>query len=604
MLTSERPFRPIKSARADVLELARPIAELPRLDVRRGVVPSACVPEATARLPAGRIGGRLLLVLAPILALTALTAALVLGAWLLDRREMLVAAAGAGLVLALLAIVSLYGQVRQRQSAQRSWGNVEARIGDMVEAAMDPIVTVDEQQTILVFNAAAEKVFAWPRAAVIGRPLSKLIPERFHDRHNAHIARFGSTGTTTRRMGGQAVLTALRATGEEFPIEASISQHSEDGRKRFTVILRDISERLRDEIRLAQSEARLRGVLDSAMDAIITIDDRQHIVLFNTAAEAMFGCSQKDAVGAPLNWLIPDRFRTAHGEHVRSFGETQTSTRRMGAQRIVTGLRRNGDEFPIDASISQLSAGGGKFFTVILRDVTERVRAEEALRRSTEELRELGEAAHEAREQEKSRISRELHDELGQALTALQMDVAWFRQRTPQGEAALTAKLDRMEALLNTTVAATRRIAADLRPLMLDDLGLLPAVDWLMDVFTQRTGAECELTLSDNELDISDSQATVVFRTIQESLNNVAKHAQASRVEVCIERHAAGLKVIVHDNGVGFAPEDPRKLNSFGLLGLRERASMLGGQASVTASPGHGTRVEVSFPIGRHVSAP
>src|ERR1017187_10152285 len=127
MLKSERPLRPIKAAAADVLEVAHPVAELPRLDVRRGVVPSACVPEATAQLPAGRIGGRLLLVLAPILALTALTAALVLGAWLLDRREMLVAAAGAGLVLALLAIVSLYGQVRQRQSAQRSWGHGQAR---------------------------------------------------------------------------------------------------------------------------------------------------------------------------------------------------------------------------------------------------------------------------------------------------------------------------------------------------------------------------------------------------------------------------------------------------------------------------------------------
>ena len=552
----------------------------------------------------GRVAGRLLLVLAPILALTALTVVLALGAWLLNRTEMLVAAAASGLALALFAIASLYGQVRQRQSAQRSWGNVEARIGDIVEAAMDPIVTVDERQIILVFNAAAERVFAWPRAAVVGQPLSKLIPERFHERHKEHIARFATTGTTARRMGGQAVLTALRATGEEFSIEASISQHSEDGLRRFTVILRDISERLRDEIRLAQSEARMRGVLDSAMDAIITIDERQHIVLFNTAAEAMFGCSQQDAVGAPLNWLLPERFRAAHGQHVHGFGETPTATRRMGEQRIVTGMRRNGEEFPIDASISQLSAGGEKFFTVILRDVTERVRAEQALRQSKEELRELGEAAHEAREHEKSRISRELHDELGQALTALQMDVVWFRQRTPHGEAALTSKLDRMEALLDTTVAATRRIAADLRPLMLDDLGLLPAVEWLMDVFTQRTGVECELELSDGELNITDSQASAVFRTIQESLNNVAKHARATRVEVCIERDLRGLSVSVQDDGVGFAPQDARKLNSFGLLGLRERASMLGGQASVTSSPGKGTRVEVLFPNGGQPVAP
>ena len=552
------------------------------------------------------MAGRLLLIVAPILALIALTVALALCAWLLGwyRTEMLVAATGAGVLLALLAVAALYGQVRQRQEAHQSLRNVEARVDDIVEAAMDPIVTIDEQQTILVFNAAAEKVFEWPREAVIGQPLDKLIPPQFRDKHKSHIEGFGTTGITSRRMGGQTVLTALRANGEEFPIEASISQHTEDGRKLFTVIVRDISERLRDEMRLAQSEARLRGVLDSAMDAIITIDERQHVVFFNTAAEAMFGCPQQDAVGAHLNWLIPDRFRGAHGEHVRGFGDTPTSSRRMGGQRLVTGLRRNGEEFPIDASISQLSGPGGKFFTVILRDVTARAQAEEALRRSREELRELGAAANQAREQEKSRLSRELHDELGQALTALQMDVAWFKQRMPQGEPALPAKLERMEALLNTTVAATRRIAADLRPLVLDDLGLLAAIEWLTESFTQRTGVDCEIKFSSKDLDISESQASAVFRTIQESLNNVAKHAHASRVELAIDQDDSQIKISVRDDGVGFTPQEARKPRSFGLLGLRERASMLGGQASVITSPGKGTHIEVSFPLERIGRAP
>ena len=209
---------------------------------------------------------------------------------------------------------------------------------------------------------------------------------------------------------------------------------------------------IRDEIRLAQSEARLRGVLDSAMDAIITIDERQHIVLFNSAAEVMFGCSQQDAVGAPLNGFIPERFRAAHGEHVRSFGETPTASRRMGEQRIVTGLRRNGDEFPIDASISQLGSAAKSSLQYPAR--CHRTRPGGASVAAVQGgIAAARRSAHQAREQEKSRISRELHDELGQALTALQMDVAWFRQRTPQGEPALTAKLDRMEALLDTTVA-------------------------------------------------------------------------------------------------------------------------------------------------------
>ena len=553
----------------------------------------------STRSSVGLIAGRLLLVFAPILALVALTTALALSAWLLDSRrtEMLIAVATVGILLIFVAVVVLYRQVRQRQSAQRSLRNVETRANDIVEAAMDPIITVDEEQTILVFNAAAEKVFAWPRDAVIGQPLNKLIPERFRDRHKSHIERFKTTGVTSRRMGGQTVLTGLRANGEELFIEASISQHKEDSKKLLTVILRDISERVRDEMRLAQSEDRLRGILDSAMDAIVTIDADQHIVFFNTAAEAMFGCLQGDAVGAPLSWFIPERFRSLHADHVRRFGETQTTSRRMRSQLIVTGLRRNGEEFPIEASISQLGGQDGKLFTVILRDVTERVRAEEAVRRSKEELRELGNAAQQAREQEKSRISRELHDELGQQLTALQMDVAWFKQHLPEAAPTLTAKLDKMEALLNTTVAATRRIAADLRPLVLDDLGLMPAIEWLTEGFTQRTGVECELRVSGEDFHGSDAQASAVFRTVQESLNNVAKHARASRVEIAISQEDAHISVSVRDDGVGFVLGEARKPTSFGLVGLRERASMLGGQASIITSPGKGTQVEVSFPV-------
>ncbi len=243
-------------------------------------------------------------------------------------------------------------------------------------------------------------------------------------------------------MGSQMVLMALRADGEEFPIEASISQHIEDGRKLFTVILRDVTERVRAEALLARSEARLRGILDSAMDAIITVDESQHIVLFNAAAEAMFGCPKEEAIGAPLAWFIPERFRAAHGDHVRSFGETGTASRRMGAQRIVTGLRRNGEEFPIDASISQVTERGTQ---VLYGDPARRHRAR-ARRGSAAPLAGgtagAGAAAEQAREQEKSRIARELHDELAQALTALKMDVAWCKEKLPAGRGQLAQKLD------------------------------------------------------------------------------------------------------------------------------------------------------------------
>jgi PAS domain S-box-containing protein len=354
---------------------------------------------------------------------------------------------------------------------------------------------------------------------------------------------------------------------------------------------------VRAETLLGRSEARLRGILDSAMDAIITVDESQHIVLFNAAAEAMFGCPRDQAVGAPLESFIPDRFRSAHAEHVQRFGETGTTSRRMGALRVVTGLRRNGEEFPIDASISQLSERGSKFFTVILRDVTERVRAEEALRRSKQEVQELAAEAQMAREQEKSRVARELHDELAQALTSLKMDVAWIAERIPDKDDAVGKKLQRLEILLDQAVAATRRIAADLRPLILDDLGLVPAVEWLVQNFIQKTGVPCELAVDDPELELENIHATAVFRILQESLTNVAKHAQASRVRVRIEHADGNILFSVCDNGVGFSPQSPRLPHSLGLAGVRERSQLLGGELCIVSAPGEGATIEVRLPV-------
>ena len=363
------------------------------------------------------------------------------------------------------------------------------------------------------------------------------------------------------------------------------------------VLYRQVRQREAATAALQAVSARVNDIVESAMDAIVTVDEAQRIVLFNGAAAAMFGYPRDEAIGVPLAALIPERFREAHPGHVRRFGEAGTSPRRMGGLRVVMGLRRSGEEFPVDASISQNGGPGGRFYTVILRDITERIRVEDALRRSKEELRELGAAAHAAREEEKTRIARELHDELAQSLTALQMDVAWCTQKVAADPQATAAKLAQMAGLLDGTVAATRRIAADLRPLMLDDLGLVPAVEWLAETFTQRNGIPCELAIEDDEIELPKVQATAVFRIVQEALANVAKHAGAARVRVAIGRAGGELTLSIRDDGVGFSPQDPRKPHSFGLMGLHERASLLGGTALVTSAPERGTQVEVRLPM-------
>jgi PAS domain S-box-containing protein len=548
---------------------------------------------------------RLTVLLGPFIGIAGFTAAVAIVAAILDwyRYEMLVTAAAISCAAALPTFYLVYRQLADRTLTQAALRNAHARVGGIVEAAMDAIISVDDEQRIVLFNQAAERVFRWPRAAILGQPLDLLIPERYRPAHRGHIERFGRTATTSRGMGSQTVLYGLRADGEEFPIEASISQHDEGGRKLYTVILRDVAERVQGERLLAQSEARLRGILDSAMDAIITVDARQHIVLFNQAAEEVFGCPRDQAIGAPLAWFIPERFRHAHSGLVAKFGDTGASSRRMGAQRIVMGLRRSGDEFPIDASISHIVEEGEHFYTVILRDVTERTRAEQALRESKEEIRTLALTASTVREQEKSRIARELHDELGQALTALKIDVSWLRAHLDHAPDAVLAKLGAMQVLLDGTVAAARRISADLRPLMLDDLCLIAACEWLAHNFQQRTGVACELVLGAGELDLRDPYATAVFRVLQESLTNVAKHAEATQVEATLERAEGTVILTVRDNGRGFRTSDPRKQGSYGLVGLRERAFLLGGDIRIESEPGRGTYMEMRMPVGEELES-
>jgi PAS domain S-box-containing protein len=552
------------------------------------------VDSSTARLPYER----LLMVLAPVLAVGTVAAASALVGALMGfyREEMFTIAAGIGTALGIPTVVLIYRQLADRRYTARALRNAEARVGGIVESAMDAIITVDESQRIVQFNAAAERAFRWPRGAVLGQPLDMLIPQRFRPSHAQHVHSFGETSTTSRSMGAQTILHGLRADGAEFPIEASISQHAESGSKLFTVILRDVTERVRAEEMLARSEARLRGIVDSAMDAIITVDERQHIVLFNKAAEEVFGCAREEAVGAPLNWFIPERFRPSHNELVRRFAESGGASRRMGQARVVTGLRRNGEEFPIEASISTVAESGQRFYTVILRDVTQRMRGEEALRRSKEEIRELALASSTAREQEKSRVARELHDELGQALTALKIDLGWLREHVGAGNAATREKLASMQVLVDGTVASTRRIAADLRPLVLDDLGLVAGADWLVHNFTNRTGTPCELVIGQGDLELPDPHATTIFRVLQESLTNIAKHSNATQVEVVLEREGRDVVLSVQDNGRGFPVDQPTRAGAMGLLGLRERAALMSGLVAIESAPGRGTRVELRLP--------
>jgi PAS domain S-box-containing protein len=354
---------------------------------------------------------------------------------------------------------------------------------------------------------------------------------------------------------------------------------------------------------VAEERSQLHGILQSAMDAIITIDEQQRIVLFNAAAERIFGCPAAQAVGGTLDRFIPERYRTGHRAHIGRFREQGMTTRRMGDETVLHGLRADGEEFPLEASISRVETGGRGLLTVILRDITERKRAQDVLEQTHRQLHELYAAMHDVREAERMRIARELHDELAQWLTALKMDVSWFAARLPSAEKPLVDKAEKMKQLVDTMVGAVRRIASDLRPAMLDDLGLTPAVEHLVHEFSQRTGNLVSLDLDAGAGEFKDPLVTAIYRMVQEALTNVGRHAQASEVHVSVRVAGEHLKVAVRDNGKGIDAEALNKEKSYGLRGIRERARTLGGAASIRAGAQGGTLVEIEIPVAPYRGA-
>ncbi|WP_168734339.1 PAS domain S-box protein [Pseudothauera nasutitermitis] len=355
---------------------------------------------------------------------------------------------------------------------------------------------------------------------------------------------------------------------------------------------------------LRESQARLQGTISSAMDAIVTIDENQRIVLFNPAAEKLFGCSAADALGTPLERFIPERYRFGHRSHIDKFSESGQTARIKRARADIVARRVTGEEVIVDASISQLNVAGKKLFTAILRDITMRLEHEAELRRLNRQLREFSASLQSVREEERTRIARELHDDLGQQLSGLKLGLSSIRARLRKDCPDLEERVVTVQGQIDMAISSVRRLGTELRPLMLDDLGLFPAVGWLIDDVAQKSGLLIDADLDDEvPLEISDEASSALFRILQESLTNVVRHAEARHVRVALKVDCERLQLRVADDGKGIRLEEHgRPHGSFGLIGIRERVWMLGGEVYITSEIGRGTTVEVVVPMSRPVT--
>jgi PAS domain S-box-containing protein len=341
----------------------------------------------------------------------------------------------------------------------------------------------------------------------------------------------------------------------------------------------------------------LARIIETQMAAIITINRRQEIVLINPAAEEMFGYARNTLISKHISVLIPARFHGNHGGHIEQFGATGQTSRRMSDASNVVAVRADGTEFPIEAFISHVVEQGEHFFTVIMRDITARKLIEAELQKSHDEMRALSKRLVDVRELEGKRIARELHDELGQVLAAIRIDLTLLREELPVESRALQKTAQGIDDLLIDAISSVRRISSELRPRPLDDLGLISALQIYANDFAARYKIRCEVHVPKAEPELAESVAADIFRMIQEALTNVAKHANATEVVIDIFPRDNAMTFCVSDNGQGFAPESLKKYGSFGVIGMRERALAFGGTIKISSERGKGASLEIAVPL-------
>jgi PAS domain S-box-containing protein len=491
----------------------------------------------------------------------------------------------------ILGVIVTNRDITGRKRAQRELAASEARYRIVAETASDVLVTIDETSTILYLNRAAEKIFGHQLEDMLGQNLNMLMPEYLRHVHAAGLKRYTETGR--RHLSWEAVeVPGLHKNGYEIDLEISFGEYKQEGRHLFTAIIRDITDRKRASEALERTTALLRAAFDSTAEGVLGVDEHGRVTNYNRRYLEMWrvpkGVLDAESDGALVRHALkqlkePDGFLERVQEaYSNPEGETQDEFELLDGRMI--------ERVSLPQRIEDRVIGRVWSF----RDVTARHRAEERLQEANRELQARSEALTQAREEERRRLQRDLHDGLGPELGAQTLIVGSARrilETDPQGADQLLGKLERD---VQGTLEQVRRLVYSLRPPDLDQLGLVGA---LPPKLKELVGEQLrlELVLPDPSLSYPAAIEVAAYRIVTEAVSNVLRHARARACKVELRVSETGLEIEIGDDGIGFDHQRP----GVGLTAMRERAEELGGKFSVAPvlPGGLGVRVWASLPF-------
>ena len=347
-------------------------------------------------------------------------------------------------------------------------------------------------------------------------------------------------------------------------------------------ILATAISRLQFESELHDAAARLRGIVETAVDGIITIDHRGIVETINPAAERIFGYSASEVIGRNVSMLMPEPYRSEHDGYIEHYHKTG-ERRIIGIGREVRGRRKDGTEFPMDLAVSATDVGQRGIFTGLVRDITERKRLEQ-------EILEISD--HEQR-----RIGSDLHDDLCQRLAGVRFSCDALRNSLGKiPDAVLAERIEKIGANVSEAIDRTRMLARGLSPVALEASGFVSALHELIDGIRQLFAIDCRFESKDDVAVHNTMVATHLYRIAQEAINNALKHGRPTQLLVALERRGDKATLTIHDNGVGFSIDKERS-HGMGLRTIAYRAGMIGADVSVQSEPGQGTTLACTFSL-------
>lgn len=490
-----------------------------------------------------------------------------------------------------MRLITRVAQLIERKRADDALRASEAKYRQIIETANEGIWMVDMEGETLFVNQRVLEMLGTTVEEMVGRSAFQFVFEE--DLGKAHRrleerrrGAFGQTEFRIRRKDGTSIYTLSNTSplkneaGEVVGVLAMFS---------------DITERKRSEESLRESEERFRSIFEAGPMgmAVVSLDAR--FIQVNGAFCEVLGYTEREFLSLTFLEITHPEDINANIRQAERLFKGEINKYHL-EKRFIT---KNGETVwaNLTATLIRDREGRPMYGLGMIEDISERKRVEERLKSSNEELRALSARLQLVREEESLRIAREIHDELGGALTGLKMDLSWLDKRLSEPAKAMKQqKMRAMLELIDETIQKVRNIATELRPAILDDLGLAAAIEWQTREFQNRTEIECRIISLHEDIRISSEKATAVFRIFQELLTNVARHAEATLVEIRMEKQNGEVILEVSDNGRGIKESEVTNTKSLGLLGMRERALVFGGQVHIARAEGKGTRVTISIP--------